>query len=314
MFQTERARAVLADGRRERVRVMAITPTEFADVAWFRGDLLPSHWYHYLNLMTAAPQAALLSATARDDFGVRRGDRVFLSWREQLPVEVLVYGFVDFWPGDRSAIASAVPFVVANFDYLFSKMATEPHEIWLDLDGDASRAAVYDAIDAQRLSLLSLRDLAQERRAAKNDPLLQGTNGVLTFGFVTAAVVSVVGYLLYWQFALRQRTLQFGLFRAIGMSRRQVVGMLVIEQLLATAYAVLGGLAIGQVAALVFVPLLELAWPAGHLLLPFRVTALASDYARFYILAGAMLALGAVIFRSVVRRTQAHEALKLGEE
>ena len=316
VFQTERARAVLADGQRERVRVMAIAPTEFADVAWFRRDLLPVHWYHYLNLLTAAPQAALLSATARDDFGVRRGDRVFLSWHDQLPVEVLVYGFVDFWPGDRSAFGSpdTVPFVVANFDYLFSKMATEPHEIWLDLDGDASRAAVYDAIDAQRLSLVSLRDLAQERSAARNDPLLQGTNGVLTFGFVTAVVVSVIGYLLYWQFALRQRTLQFGLFRAIGMSRRQVVGMLMTEQLLATAYAVVGGIAIGQLSALVFVPLLELAQPAGHLLLPFRVTALASDYARFYVVAGAMLALGAVIFRSVVRRTRAHEALKLGEE
>ena len=301
------------------VQVMAVVPHEFGRITWFRNDLLPAHLNHHLNLIANAPTGALLSAEARDRHGVRLGDLVRLTWKRQLPIPAVVVGFVDYWPAfDPAETAGGgrqpPTLAVLNFDYVFAKMATEPYELWIDLQPGAASGPLYAAAAEQELRVLSIRDTAQLIIEAKNDPLLQGTNGVLTFGFITAVLVSVTGYVLFLVFALRERALQFGLLRALGLRRRQVVGMLALEQLLTGGFAIAAGLTIGQLAALLFVPLLQLAGPAAEQILPFRVVALRGDYLRFYALALIIMAAGGALFQSLVRRLRVHEALKLGEE
>ena len=301
------------------VQVMAVVPHEFGRITWFRNDLLPAHINHHLNLIANAPTGALLSAEARDRHGVRLGDLVRFTWKRQLPIPAVVVGFVDYWPAFDPAEATGggrqpPTLAVLNFDYVFAKMATEPYELWIDLQPGAASGPLYAAVAEQELRVLSIRDTAQLIIEAKNDPLLQGTNGVLTFGFITAVLVSVTGYVLFLVFALRERALQFGLLRALGLRRRQVVGMLALEQLLTGGFAIAAGLTIGQLAALLFVPLLQLAGPAAEQILPFRVVALRGDYLRFYALALIIMAAGGALFQSLVRRLRVHEALKLGEE
>ncbi len=319
VFRAPSASMVIPGSARVGVQVMAVVPHEFGRITWFRNDLLPAHLNHHLNLIANAPTGVLLSADARDRHGVRPGDLVRLTWKRQLPIQAVVMGFVDYWPTfDPTAAAGRgrppPALAVLNFDYVFAKMAMEPYELWIDLQPGAQSGPLYAAVEEQELRVLSIRDTSQLIIEAKNDPLLQGTNGVLTFGFITAVLVSVTGYVLFLVFALRERALQFGLLRALGLHRRQVVGMLVLEQLLTGGFAIAAGLAIGQLAALLYVPLLQLAGPAAEQILPFRVVALRSDYLRFYVLALVILAAGGVLFQSLVRRLRVHEALKLGEE
>lgn len=316
VFRAPSASMVIPGSNRVALQVMAVVPHEFGRITWFRNDLLPAHINHHLNLIADHPTGILLSADVRDR-GVRLGDLVRLTWKRQLPLQAIVLGFVDYWPSfdpNAAGRGRSPTFAVANFDYVFAKMATEPYELWMDLEPGAQSGPLYAAVEEQELRVLEIRDTAQITIEAKNDPLLQGTNGVLTFGFLTAVLVSVTGYVLFLVFALRERTLQFGLLRALGVHRRQVVGMLVLEQLLTGGFAILSGLAIGQIAALLYVPLLQLAGPAAEQILPFRVVALRSDYLRFYVLALVIMAAGAVLFQSLVRRLRVHEALKLGEE
>ena len=316
VFRAPSASMVIPGSNRVALQVMAVVPHEFGRITWFRNDLLPAHINHHLNLIADHPTGILLSADVRDR-GVRLGDLVRLTWKRQLPIQAIVLGFVDYWPSfdpNAAGRGRSPTFAVANFDYVFAKMATEPYELWMDLEPGAQSGPLYAAVEEQELRVLEIRDTAQITIEAKNDPLLQGTNGVLTFGFLTAVLVSVTGYVLFLVFALRERTLQFGLLRALGVHRRQVVGMLVLEQLLTGGFAILSGLAIGQIAALLYVPLLQLAGPAAEQILPFRVVALRSDYLRFYVLALVIMAAGAVLFQSLVRRLRVHEALKLGEE
>ena len=319
VFRAPSAGMVIPGNRRVAVQVMAVVPHEFGRITWFRNDLLPAHLNRHLNLIADAPTGVLLSADARDRHGVRLGDLVRLTWKRQLPIQAAVLGFVDYWPSfDPTAAAGGgrppPTFAVANFDYVFAKMATEPYELWIDLQPGAPSGPLYAAVEERELRVLEIRDTSQLTIEAKNDPLLQGTNGVLTFGFITAVLVSVTGYVLFLVFALRERALQFGLLRALGLRRRQVVGMLVLEQLLTGGFAIVAGLAIGQLAALLYVPLLQLAGPAAEQILPFRVVALRSDYLRFYALALIIMAAGGALFQSLVRRLRVHEALKLGEE
>ena len=68
----------------------------------------------------------------------------------------------------------------------------------------------------------------------KNDPVFQATNGILTVGFIVVLVLAAAGFLIYWILSIRSRQLQFGIFRAMGMSMREVLGMLASEQLAAS--------------------------------------------------------------------------------
>ena len=315
VLRQPRARVSLPGNRRTMAALIAIVPGEFGRVAWFRRDLLPVHWYHYLNRLTDDPKAMLLSTSIADEFDIKRGDTILVTWSGQDVVDGVVYGFVDHWPSFIPVGGRSTPrLVVTNFNYIRAKMATEPYEIWAKREPRSSSAEIYAAIEQRELDIVSLVDATQQVIEAKNDPLLQGTNGVLTLGFAVAMLISLVGFVMYWVLTLRARTLQFGVLRAIGMSSPRVLGMLVVEQLLITGAAIVAGVVIGRVAALLFVPLLQVVYTAADQVPPFRVASEFSDLLRIYAVAGALLVLGAVLFRTLLARLDIHQALKLGEE
>ena len=315
VLREPRAQVSLPGNRRTMSALMAVTPGEFGRVAWFRSDLLPAHWHRYLNRLAADPKAMLLSTSIREEFDIKLGDTILVTWSSQDVIDGVVVGFVDHWPTFMPVGERSTPrLVVANFPYVRAKMATEPYEIWARRERRSSTAAIYEAIEERDLDVVSMTDATQQVVQAKNDPLLQGTNGVLTLGFSVAMLISIVGFVMYWVLTLRSRTLQFGVLRAIGMSSRRVLGMLMVEQVLITGSAIAAGVLIGRVAALLFVPLLQVVYAAADQVPPFRVASERSDFIRIYVVAGALLLLGAGLFRTLLARLDIHQALKLGEE
>ena len=259
MLRQARAQVSLPGNRRTISALMAITPEEFGRVAWFRADLLPAHWHHYLNRLAADPKAMLLSSSIAEEFELKLGDTILVTWSSQDVVDGVVVGFIDHWPAFLPVDDSRTPprLVVANFPYMRAKMAVEPYEVWARREPRSSSAEIYQAIEDRELDVVAMTDATQQVVEAKNDPLLQGTNGVLTLGFSVAMLISIVGFVMYWVLTLRSRTLQFGVLRAIGMSSERVLVMLVVEQVLITGSAIVAGMVIGRVAALLFVPLLQ---------------------------------------------------------
>ena len=315
VLRQARAQVSLPGNRRTMASLMAVTPEEFGRVAWFRSDLLPVHWNHYLNRLAADPKAMLLSTSIGEEFEIKLGDTILVTWSSQDVVDGVVVGFIDHWPTFLPVDERATPrLVVANFPYVRAKMAVEPYEIWAKRAARSSSAEIYQAIEERELDVISMTDATQQVVQAKNDPLLQGTNGVLTLGFSVAMLISVVGFLMYWVLTLRSRTLQFGVLRAIGMSSRAVLTMLVVEQILITGSAIIAGMVIGRVAALLFVPLLQVIYAAADQVPAFRVASERGDFVRIYAVAAALLVLGAVLFRALLARLDIQQALKLGEE
>ena len=50
-------------------------------IAWFRNDLLKTHWYNYLNLLSMGdPRAALVTKGFQEDHNVNIGDSLWISW------------------------------------------------------------------------------------------------------------------------------------------------------------------------------------------------------------------------------------------
>ena len=79
------------------IKVMGITPSEFGKTAWFRSDLLkPYHLNDYLNILTKAPKAVLLSSSIRDEYKIREGDTVSITLKNSGTLDFTVYGLLHF--------------------------------------------------------------------------------------------------------------------------------------------------------------------------------------------------------------------------
>lgn len=75
----------------------------------------------------------------------------------------------------------------------------------------------------------------------KNSATVQITNGMFTLSFILSLIVCSVGFLLYWVMTLKQRELQFGIYRAMGMRMREVKAMLLNEQIFLSFLPLLAG-------------------------------------------------------------------------
>ena len=324
VFRRARATVRLPDGATAHAQVLGVVAPEFAQVAYFPPGLLPSHHYRYAQALASNPLAVLAGSALRDRHGVRLGDRIEVRWTGQPPLAGFVVGFVEYWPTfnprGEGRWLSGIPdrrgptnLIVANLAYLHAKLALEPYEIWLDTRDGVSSAAVYAAMQDEGLVVERLYDTSQVLLGARNDAMVQSTNGALTLGFAIAMLTSIAGFIVFWVMALRTRTLQFGVLRAMGLRPRQVTAMLITELLVLAAGAALIGYAAGRLAADLFIPLVQLAEGAAQVP-PFRVTALRADFLRVYAVVAASLLAQSIVFQLYVARVSVHQALKLGEE
>lgn len=294
--------------------LMAIEPSEFGRVVWSSSDLLPHHINEYLNLMTYAPNAVLVSSAFRDQEGMQVGDSFEFYWEGQTRIEAAIAAFVDYWPGINPHLEESRYFVIANLNYTQAKTMLEPYQVWMKKEEGALSRTVYDDMAAKGIKLYWIRDASQEMVARKNDALLQGTNGALTLGFVVTMLISLLGFIIYWILSIQSRKLQFGIFRAMGMTQGQVVGMLICEQILISLAAVLTGILIGGVTSDLFVPLLQMVYSAEQQVPPFRIVSSRADYYRIYAIVGFMLVSGFAILGALISRIRVAQAIKLGED
>src|SRR5690606_20231737 len=163
-----------------RTELLGIIPDEFGKVAWFRDDLLKTHWYHYLNLLSSGdPRAALVSRDLQENYDIKKGDSLWLSWGEQRSLEVIVYEFIDYWPTFNPNAKEEERYepshIVAQLDYIQANNALEPYEVWLKKKPGATSKQVYEDIEEKEIKILSITDTSQQIIKVKNDPMLQGT-------------------------------------------------------------------------------------------------------------------------------------------
>lgn len=300
------------------INVMGIIPDEFAKVAWFRPDLLPYHWYNYLNLLADAPKAFLLSSNLKEEYNLVEGDTIYITWGDQSYLEGIIYAFVDYWPAynpNPSNTGKDAPgLVVANLSYIQSKLALQPYEVWIKKAEDATDKQINDDITEKGLRITSISYTDQELVRMKNDSMLQGVNGMLTMGFIAAMLISILGFLIYWIISIHERVLQFGILRAMGLSMTRVIGMLACEQGLVSGVAILLGIIIGGIAGDLFIPLLQIVYSSADQVPPFRIMACGDDYLKVYGVIGTMLLVGFLTLWRIISKIRIDQAVKLGED
>jgi len=291
---------------------MGIDNVDFARVAWFRSDLFPVHPYRYLDALGLFDgQGVLIPSGFAEKQQLKEGDVITIAVSGQ-PIEFVVVGIVPYWP---SEYPDQAPFFIANLDYIFDQSPLMPYEIWLKVKPDAKLAPMIEALKQQHIELASNpRDVRNELLAQSKHPSRGGVFGILSLGFAVSVFISLFGYALYWFFHLSGRVVQFGVLRAMGLKRRQLTGMLLLEQAFTALLSIALGIGIGKLISYLFLPFLQTDSGAAAQTPPFHVVFLARDQYPLYGTVAVMMAIGTALLLLHIRRLRVHQAVKLGEE
>lgn len=294
-------------------QIVGIDNLDFYRAAWFRDDLYRYPPYQYLDALGSAEQAVLVSEAFAARHGLQAGDPLRLTiGYDNPPVDFVVVGVVPYWP---SLYPDESPFFIANLDYVYQQIEKIPYEVWLNLKDGAQLAPILATLADRGIAVAQVDDARGKLIETRNHPAQGGVFGMLSLGFLISLIVSLLGYLIFWFFALSRRAAELGILRATGLTRGQVTGMLLLEQLFTTGLSVAAGIGLGTAASRLFLPFLESGNADGaRQVPPLRVVFGTEGMTGLYAAIGVMLASGLCLLVWQLRRLRITQAVKLGEE
>lgn len=324
----------LQDDEKKSVTFMGIQTKEFGESTWLDRELTEKHFYTYLNTLADNPEGILVSRNFQTILDYKVGDQVWCCYQPQLErqatstllAQYTILDFVDYWPGfdptttvftgSEEVVTVENYLVVANAATLQSIIpsAVIPYEVWITLDEGMDSSDVVQWINDNNVKVEKYVDLQADLQETLEDPLLQGTNGILTMSFLVMLLLCGVGYLIYWVMSIRSRELIFGTLRAFGMHKGELFHILILEQIFSGILSLLAGIGIGRLASDMYVPLLQTAYAAANQALPIKLLTNAQDMVRLYGTVTLMMVFCLTVLVILVLRLNITKALKLGEE
>ncbi|MFC5825440.1 ABC transporter permease [Nonomuraea insulae] len=209
----------------------------------------------------ATPLPVVLTADLATSLklGVGQTGRASID-RRVMPIKVV--GVVETMP----TTAAGQKAVLADWETLQTHelAAAQPPrpatEWWL---ADADTSAATTALKGHPewdVTALDQRELAATLR---DDPLASGLQGALMLGFLAALVFAVLGFLVNAAVAARERMAEFAILRALGVSSRQMFGMLAMEQAFVIGLSLAAGTGLAVVVGVLVVPHIVLTGQAA---------------------------------------------------
>ncbi|GAA3912683.1 ABC transporter permease [Streptomyces gulbargensis] len=274
----------------------------------------------------AKPAPASLPAVATEAFmaaaGARPGERLQVSLAGR-PVDVTVRHVVRELPttGGPAPVASAAPAAPEDGGAVLVDLAAAnrrlagdptaavlPTEWWLT--PEPGRAAEVARVLRSRADTDAAQIVVRDEIAASllGDPLGAGPNAALMAVAAAAAALAAAGFAVGSAGALRERSAEFGVLRALGAPRRRLARLIAAEQSVLVALGLLVGLALGTVVARAVVPLVVLTTQATRPVPPVLITLPPAPVA--LLLAGVAALPLAVVTVIALRRTDPGASLR----
>jgi putative ABC transport system permease protein len=299
-------------------KIVGLEPSEFGNVAYLRSDLNNGiHINNYLNFLLKYPEGIILSKSVAEAYQVGQGEYLEFTYEVkgeyELMQNVLVIGIVEYWPGMTGG-----NFAIVTRDYYFTlKAMSDRGKVWIDKTDGSQDSVMLESItgllgDDEVIIRANYTDNTISNE--KKNSILNGMNGMLTLDFLISMIICCVGFIIFWLVSVRQRVLQFGIFRAMGMRKSELYRMILYEQALISLMSVFAGIIIGGLASQLFVPLFERMTTLDTVYIPFNTYQEGIDYIRIYIITGLMLTIGISVLLRFISKLKIDQALKLGED
>jgi putative ABC transport system permease protein len=211
------------------------------------------------------------------------------------------------------------PFVIVNRPALEARVGLHTlgervsgsREAWMAIDPAQRELLIRHPTLNQRI----LDDAQVQLHSLRSDALAQGTSGAFRLNTLTLALLSVAAFMLVTFFAAQGRVLEFGVLRAMGLSVRQLLTLLVTEGVLVMALGLVAGTVIGYGMVRIMIPYLSQALSAS--LAGANIKEILVDWpaiARMYLLLIACYGLALLLLLLVLLRAGVHQTLRIGDE
>jgi putative ABC transport system permease protein len=298
--------------------ILGVDRFEFSQAAFWRPDFSRQSLGDLMNYLAMFPDGVLIPEAYLGQKGLQAGDTLPLSvivYQQKVDLNFKIVGgfkyFPTWYPKDG-------PLVVANLDYLFENVGgTFPYEVWMKtapgLSINQLKVQSSPNVGGVDLSKSFVDAAGPIIETEQLKPQRQGLFGVLSVGFFSAALLTVLGFLLYALFSFRRRFIELGVLRAIGLSYFQMVSYLAWE----LAFLILMGMGVGTVlgigVASWFIPFLQLGYDEASRIPPFIVQISWPAIFRIYSLFGALFVLALIVLVVLLQRMKIFQAIKLGE-
>jgi putative ABC transport system permease protein len=227
-------------------------------------------------------------------------------------VDLKIVGAFDLFP---TWYPEQGPLIVGNLDYIFQQMGGEfPYRVLLDVNHSTDPRDVANA-DTQGIQMrfLSWNTPVVQIDETKSKPERQGLLGFLFIGFATAALLTVLAFLLHMVFSFQRRFIELGVLRAAGLSMGQMTGYLVWELAFLIMIGGVVGTILGYLASEIFIPFMQIGREASDLIPPFKILIAWDSIYQIYWMFGILFALTLVVSILLLRRMRIFQAIKLGE-
>jgi putative ABC transport system permease protein len=295
-------------------RLLGIDRVDFPKVVYFRRDFASQPLLGLMNDLARNNSAVLLPRDFAQKLGLQTGDYLpiqMTTFAGQKNVDLTVTGTYTYFP---TAYPNQPPTLVANLDYIFTSTGEiSPHEVWFATNPGTPTRTIVDGLTKLGIPIAKLTDERQALAMPLARPERIGLFGMLSAGFLASAGLTALGFGLYSVASLRQRAIELGVLRAIGLSDRQMVLLLLSEQSLIVLGGALIGLAIGTAASVLFIPFFRVGATEGAIIPPFQVILAWSDVTLILVAFAGILLLTSVGIIYHAARLRIFEAVKLGE-
>jgi putative ABC transport system permease protein len=311
------------------VTTLGIDTAKFASLAYWRSDFADVPLARLMQaLQRPVSQVETVPALISDQLlhatGAHIGDEIDVQIGPDNGANVVIVGSYHYFPTlDPSQYS-----LVCDMNRLLAVLNLGlshpmPNEVWLKL---APNAPLYTAEQVRQrfldnpqhkqlvIGIIQAFDRQALADALRDDPLHRSIASALILDFIIALLLSVVGFIFFFYLIARQRSFEFGVLRAMGLSIHQLLGSLGWEQCTLVVLALGVGAPLGYVTASTTLPPLSTDDTGAPLLPPLatRLNLAPLIEQGILLLICLIIALGAtsVIFR----RLRVQEVLRLGEE
>lgn len=269
-------------------------------------------------------------------YGGRDGDLLEIAL-DGTPVKISVRDTIEYFP---TLSLEQEPFLLADFEAIHERLNItrtvgniQPTEFWISTVQSSelllAEGGILESVQEgdravpgikQQLSALRVRpgantfDRTAELASVAFDPLVSaGWRALLGIAFFTVLVVSAVGFLVHAKVSFDGRRAELALLRTIGLSMKQLLFLVVLEQVLVIGVAVALGIFMGSRMGTTIMPYLANSGENAVVVPPMVVQI---DWLGFGITFGLLgvvfLAVIGVILLSVYQMS-IHRIMRMGE-
>lgn len=312
------------DNKSKKGRFTAINPYEFGNTAWMREDLFSQPWNKYLNALTIEPSAILISSSMVKE-GFKVGD--VLEMRvpygpkfvedpsvPEYSLQCRIVGTFNYWPGWNPQEKGHERLVVGDFNNTIENSRSIKYDVWLRTKTGVKSEEIREELIKNKIMPELFEAVDNKIYSFHKNMFVQTINATYTFAFIMTMIVAFTGFVVYWSLSIKERELQFGIIRALGLSKKKVYKIILIEQIIFTIGALAIGTIIGSKIFELIAPITNESNLQGSIALPILVQYLPSDYIKIFSILSIMIIVVLIILITYISKLKINQAVKLGED